>query len=67
MRFRHRRKDGRAQVRGRMVCQQEIRLRRDHVQRRYQRRGKIQKQRVGNVPEKKTFVPDKVGQAQGTD
>lgn len=67
VRFRDRRADGRAQVRGRVVRQQEVRLRRDHVQGRHQGGGKVQEQRAGDVAEEKTLVPHPVGQAQGTD
>jgi len=58
VRFRDRREDGRAEVRGRVVRQQEIRLRRDHVQGRHQGRGKVQEQRAGDVAEEETPVPD---------
>lgn len=67
IRFRDRRTDGRAEVRGRVVRQQEIWLRRDYIQRRHERGGKVQEQRAGDVTEKKTLVPDQVGEAQGTD
>lgn len=67
VRVRDRRADRRAQVRGRVVRQQEVRLRCDHVQGWHQRGGKVQEQRAGDVAEEETLIPNPVGQAQGTD
>lgn len=62
-----RREDRRAEVRRGVVCKQEVRLRRDHVQGRHKGGGQVQEQCASHFAEEETLIPDEVVQAQGTD